>query len=56
MFVAHCVSCGRRTLVGTERIAAIHNDTTGVRAVFRCHCGTVGIHRSGRPRSSQRDA
>mgnify|MGYP006320553707 CR=1 FL=1 len=56
MFVAHCVSCGRRTLVGTERIAAIHNDTTGVRAVFRCHCGKVGIHRSGRPRSSQRDA
>jgi hypothetical protein len=56
MFVAHCETCGQRTLMGTERIVAIHNDTTGIRAVFRCHCGTVGIHRSGRPRSGRPDA
>jgi hypothetical protein len=53
MFAVHCPRHGKRVLLTTDDITAVHHTNTGITVAWECFCGERGTWRVKRAR--QRD-
>jgi hypothetical protein len=54
MFDVVCDPCGGRVLISTRQIVSMRNGDAGIEVGYVCHCGRVGVRRTGRAASAQR--